>query len=99
MNTAIRYALSVLLVAASTNASTAFAQSANATLQGTVTDSTGAVVPNATIHVQAVTTGVARDTASNADGFYSAPNLNAGAYKVSVAAHGFATKVENDVIL
>ena len=34
-----------------------------------------------------------------ATGFYSAPNLSAGRYKLTVTATGFATKVENDVVL
>ena len=77
----------------------AYAQSGGATLQGTVSDSSGALVPNAHIHILAELTGVSRDVESNNAGFYSAPNLNAGQYKVSVTAKGFATKVQNDVIL
>jgi outer membrane receptor protein involved in Fe transport len=100
MNATTRFILSiasaVLLVFA---ASSAIAQSSNATLQGTVMDATGALVPNAAVHVQAIATGVVRDTTTNSDGFYSATNLNAGSYKVTVSASGFATKVQNDVIL
>jgi hypothetical protein len=77
----------------------AYAQSGGATLQGTVSDSSGAVVPNAHIHILAELTGVAHDVDSNNTGFYSAPNLNAGRYKLTVTAQGFATKVENDVVL
>ena len=77
----------------------AYAQSGGATLQGTVSDSSGAVVPNAHIHILAELTGVSRDVDSNNAGFYSAPNLNPGRYKLSITAEGFATKVENDVVL
>jgi hypothetical protein len=76
-----------------------YAQSGGATLQGTVSDSSGAVVPNAHIHILAELTGVAHDVDSNNAGFYSAPNLNAGRYKLTVTAQGFATKVQNDVVL
>ncbi len=100
MKSIVRQALSILLFAfAASQSHAAFAQSANGTLQGTVTDSTGAVVPGATVHVQAVQTGVARDTTTNSDGFYSASNLNAGAYTVTVSASGFATYKQNDVVL
>ena len=60
----------------------AYAQSGGATLQGTVTDSSGAVVPNAHIHILAELTGVAHDVDSNNAGFYSAPNLNAGRMRI-----------------
>ncbi len=100
MKSIVRQALSFVQVALLVSVShAAFAQSANGTLQGTVTDSTGAVVPGATVHVQAVQTGVARDTTTNSDGFYSASNLNAGAYTVTVSAQGFATYKQNDVVL
>ena len=100
MNATKRFVCSILLAAGvACIASAAYAQSANGTLQGTITDTTGAVVAGATVHVEAVLTGVARDTSTNSDGFYSAPNLNAGGYKVTVSAKGFATYVQNDVIL
>ena len=78
---------------------TAFAQSGNATLQGRVTDATGAAVPNATIHISSELTGIARDVVANADGLYSAPNLPASRYKVSAAAPGYGTKVASGVTL
>jgi hypothetical protein len=77
----------------------AHAQSGSATLQGTVTDPSGAVVPNAKIHIVEQQTGVSRDATTNSTGFYSAPNLNAGQYKVTISAPGFGSKVENDVQL
>ena len=61
------------------------AQSGNATLQGTVTDSNGGAVPNAQIHITAQQTGVTRDVVTNSDGFYSAPNLSAASYKVTTS--------------
>ena len=76
-----------------------FAQSSTATLQGTVTDPTGAYVANAKVHIQAPLTGVARDITTNGAGFYSAPNLNPGNYNLSVAATGFSTKLEKNILL
>ena len=51
------------------------AQLVGATLNGTVTDASGAVVPNATITVTNTATGVARTASTNDSGLYSAPNL------------------------
>lgn len=76
-----------------------YAQSANATLQGTVTDPSGAVVPHAKIHIEAVLTGVARDVVSSSSGFYAAPNLTAGRYTIATTAQGFASTTQKDVIL
>ena len=77
----------------------AHAQSGNATLQGRVTDATGAAVPNANIHVTSELTGIARDVVANDDGLYSAPNLPASRYKVSATAPGYGTKVAPGVTL
>lgn len=78
---------------------TVFAQSGGATLQGTVTDPTGAVIPNAKVLIASEATGVAREAQTGGDGFYSAPNLSAGRYKVAISAAGFSTKVESGVAL
>src|SRR3954462_8333994 len=59
------------------------AQVAGATLSGTVTDSSGAVLPTAQIVVKARSTGVVRSTSTDSGGFYSVPNLAAGTYQVS----------------
>jgi hypothetical protein len=77
----------------------AHAQSGGGTLQGTVLDPNGAVVANAKINIMSVLTGVARDVESNSNGFYSAPNLSAGSYKVTSSAPGFSARVDNDVLL
>src|SRR5215469_18052502 len=65
------------------------AQVSGATLSGLVTDEKGAPVPNATVSIKNVATSVAREVPTNADGFYSAPNLLPGTYEVSVSAQGF----------
>lgn len=75
------------------------AQSGNATLQGTVTDSSGALVPNAQIHVTAQQTGVSRDVVSNTDGIYSVPNLSPANYTVTTSAAGFGRNVQSGVLL
>jgi outer membrane receptor protein involved in Fe transport len=76
-----------------------YSQSGSATLQGTVTDPTGAVIPNARIHITAMLTGVSRDVVSNNSGIYSAPDLSPGRYEVSTTAEGFTERVQTDVVL
>ncbi len=64
----------------------ASAQSGAGSIQGTVTDPTGAVIPGATVHVVNKATGVASDTKANGVGFYQVPGLNTGSYTISISA-------------
>lgn len=77
----------------------AYAQVAGATLTGTVTDSSGAVIPKAQVTVTDVATGVSRRIATDNAGFYAAPNLLPGNYQVSVTAPGFSTGVRSGITL
>jgi hypothetical protein len=58
-------------------------------ISGTVTDPTGAVVPNATVTVTDTGTGFTRVVQTNADGNYVALDLPIGIYNVSTTAPGF----------
>lgn len=69
----------------------AMAQSGAGSIQGTVTDATGAVISGATIHVVNLATGVATDTKSNSVGFYQMPSLFTGTYSVTVTAQAMKT--------
>src|SRR5580698_4883291 len=69
----------------------AVAQSGAGSIQGTVTDSTGAVIPNALIHVVNAATNIATDAKSNAVGFYQVPDLFTATYEVTVTAPGMKT--------
>ncbi|MCW5979385.1 MAG: carboxypeptidase regulatory-like domain-containing protein [Bryobacteraceae bacterium] len=66
---------------------------------GLVTDSTGAVVPSATVKVTQQETGVSRTVASDTTGTYLAPTLNAGTYTVEASASGFKTFRQTDIVL
>ncbi len=75
-----------------------FAQS-TATLQGTITDATGAVVPGAKIAVHNLATGEERNAESDSAGAYLVPSLPIGTYRVSVTAPGMQNTVANNVLL
>ena len=76
----------------------AYAQS-TATIQGTVTDATGAVVPNATVTVTNQATGEERTLQTDAAGIYVAPSLPVGTYRVGVKAAGMQTMVAGSLPL
>jgi hypothetical protein len=61
-----------------------------ATLSGSITDPSGAVVPNAQVTVRALATGVDRVVTSDSAGDYTVPSLQPGNYGVTVTASGFA---------
>ncbi len=89
----------VLALAVAISTVSVSAQSSTATLQGTVTDPSGAYVANAKVHIEAPLTGLSRDITTNGAGFYSAPNLNPGSYKLTVSAPSFATSVQDHILL
>ncbi len=69
------------------------AQEPTGIISGTVTDTSGAVVPDVTITITNKATGAARTTAANAEGLYSAPALLPGEYEVRLERPGFRTVV------
>src|SRR5689334_8101216 len=69
------------------------AQSNAADLQGTVTDSTNAVVANATVTARNPATNVSKNATTNDEGFYRLINLPPGDYEVTVEAANFKKKV------
>jgi hypothetical protein len=89
----------VLLVFGLLTSAPVFAQVAGATLSGTVTDQSGAVIPNTQIAVKNNATGVTRTVTADPAGFYTAPNLLPGTYEITATASGFATEVQSGVTL
>lgn len=77
----------------------AWAQSASGTLSGTVTDTSGAVIPNATVTILNTATGVATHSVSNGDGFFSFAAVPPSTYKLTVEAKGFANWVGTDIVI
>jgi hypothetical protein len=82
----------VLLLAAGS----ALALSGNAgAIRGTVTDPTGAVIPDATVHLTNEVSGLDRTETSDALGQFVFSNVPFNPYKVTVSANGFASLSQN----
>lgn len=75
----------------------AAAQTYRGTILGTVTDTTGAVVPGAKVTVRNVDTGLVRETETASEGSYLVPELPIGTYTVTVEKAGFQTSVTTGV--
>ncbi|MGA2168112.1 MAG: TonB-dependent receptor [Terracidiphilus sp.] len=75
-------------------------QELSATLSGSVTDTSGAVIPHASITIVLNgVNGTARVVQSDGAGNYTAPNLTAGTYSITVVAPGFETFKGQDIVL
>src|SRR6185295_6704314 len=81
----------LFLIASLATASSLLAQTGLATLTGTITDQTGAVVPNVPIKALHVDTGTVLTGVTSATGNYSIPQMPIGRYQVTVEATGFKT--------
>src|SRR5215831_6716394 len=68
-----------------------YSQTETGQIAGTVSDPTGAILPNAKITVKSTTTGLERETSSTSSGTYAVTNLQPGSYVVRVEAAGFST--------
>jgi carboxypeptidase family protein/TonB-dependent receptor-like protein len=75
------------------------AQSFNSSMSGTVTDPSGALVPDATLTLTAVGTGAVSTTKTGSEGLFAFPNLQAGAYELKVSASGFRDFVQRGIQL
>lgn len=71
--------------------SAAFAQQASGAINGTVTDTSGSVIPGASITLTNVATGVVTQSASNGSGFFTFVNLTPGRYVMTVGKANFRT--------
>ena len=75
-----------------------FAQ-ATSTILGVVKDSSGGVVPGATVTVMNTDTAQSRSTTTGEDGAYRVPALNAGHYQVKIEKSGFQASTQKGVTL
>ncbi len=72
-------------------------QSTTGLIQGTVLDANGAVISGASVSVQNTGTGFERTVTTNSAGFFSAPLLPLGKYRVTTKAGGFADSILENV--
>jgi len=75
------------------------AQGDRGQITGTVTDSTGAVVPGTAIQIIQKGTNASFKTTSSAAGNFTIPSLPVGAYQVKAEKQGFKTSITNDVVV
>ena len=96
--TMIRFFLSVLALAV-LGSSTALSQSITGTIQGTVTDNSGAVVSGVRVTAENVATGFTRTGLSNTIGAYALSFLPTGPYQVEVEFQGFEKSLRKGITL
>ena len=86
--------LGVLLIAR-----TAAAQTTTATIVGTVSDSSGATIPEAAIQIRNTQTGAARSLSTDVSGRYTAPDVAPGEYEAEASKTGFASERRQGILL
>lgn len=89
----------LLLSALVLSAGPAAAQSTGGTLQGTVTDEQGSVLPGASVFILNTETGFTRDVVTDERGWYRVAALAPGAYEVRADLQGFASLVRSGLVL
>jgi len=76
-----------------------YSQATTAIISGTVSDSTGALVPGAKVTATNLETNITRDVVSGSGGEFSIRFLPIGSYRVEVNANGFKRFVQSPVVL
>ena len=90
----------VFFVAAGLVCGTALAQSTTqGAIAGTVEDATSAVIPSAKVIIHNLATNAVQTVTSDSSGYFKAPLLEPGIYKVTISAPNFGTVDENNVIV
>jgi len=74
-------------------------QSATGSISGTVADSSGAVIPKATVVLTDEATKGKRDSVSNSSGVFNFPSVYPGTYTLTISADGFRTWEERNIVL
>src|SRR5207248_8503833 len=72
---------------------------ATAQINGTVKDSSGGVLPGASVSAIQTETGFKREVVTDADGLFSLPAIPVGPYKLEVTLTGFRTSVQTGIVL
>src|SRR4029453_5743606 len=77
----------------------AFAQSATGTIEGTIVDQSGALLPGVTVTISEVDTGAQRVAVTDANGIFSAPLLTVGVYNLTAELAGFQSQKQPEIKL
>ena len=93
----LKYFISALLSLSVAAPALAQSQGANGAIEGTVTDSTGGVLPGVTVTVTNTDTGAERSLVTNERGLYRAPLLPLGKYRVVAELQGFKKFEQTDI--
>ena len=93
------YTLVLSLVAALLLAVTGFAQETTGGLQGTIKDTSGAVVTGATVTLSSDALIGAKTAKTDSTGYYRFANLPPGTYTITVTAHGFTTLKQSGQVI
>ncbi len=99
MKKTIRIFAFSLMIIAFVGSTNLMAQSFKATVTGQVTDSTGAVVPSATVTISETATNQSQTVTTGDDGNYTFTQLTPGAYTLKVEAANFKTLNQTDIVL
>ena len=91
--------LGLLIAALAFSQLPAFAQFSSGSIGATVTDATGAVVPNAKVVLKNEATHGLRDSVTNNSGIFDFPSISPGSYTVTVTAAGLQTFEEQGIVL
>jgi hypothetical protein len=88
-----------VFAAACLAAAACFGQGTTATLSGTATDTSGAVVAEVTVRTTSLSTNTVREVKTDAAGNYSIPFLESGDYKITATREGFQSQESSKVTL
>ncbi|HVR24854.1 MAG TPA: TonB-dependent receptor, partial [Candidatus Polarisedimenticolia bacterium] len=91
--------LFIVVLTLTASSERALAQQTLGAINGTVTDSSGAVVPNVNIKARAVATNLELTAASKSDGSFSISDLPIGDYEVTFSKEGFQTAAYPQIIV
>jgi hypothetical protein len=88
---------SVVLTSILMLTSSALTWAQSGSISGTVSDSSGAVIPAAQVAVRDTQTGISRTTATNSQGFYEFLNVKPSTYELTVEMKGFDKAIKRDI--
>ena len=91
--------LAVLVISALTLLPAAWAQSSGGTIAGTVVDTSGALVPNATVLAVGADTGTTYTTVSSSSGAFRFPQMQLGRYNLTFTAAGFGSQKLDGILV